>query len=71
MSRLEINEEKAIAKITNGRQSAAYRTARRHNIPVTVARGEIIYLVTNEGSKAIGRIAPKVKIKERVVKLER
>ena len=50
MNRVEINEEKAIAKMTNGRQSAAYRAARRANIPVTVLRAETIYRVTNEGS---------------------
>ena len=69
MSRTEQQENAAIARLTNGRQSAAYRSARRANIPVTVVRGDIIYRVTNEGSVAIGKVPPKVKVIEKTVVL--
>lgn len=70
MSRVERQESAVLERLTGQKQSAAYRSARRANIPVTVLRGETIYRVTNEGSVAIGKVAPKVRITQQVFSLK-
>lgn len=70
MSRVEKQENAVLEQLTGQKQSAAYRSARRANIPVTVLRGETIYRVTNEGSVAIGKVEPKVKVTKRVITME-
>ena len=70
MSRVERQENAVIERLTGQKQSAAYRSARRANIPVTVLRGETIYRVTNEGSVAIGNVEPKVRITQQVFSLK-
>ena len=67
MSRTEKQEYKAIERMSSAKQSAAYRSARRANIPVTVVRGDTIYRVTNEETVAIGTIAPSVKVTQQVI----
>jgi len=71
MSRLEKQENEVLERLTGQKQSAAYRSARRANIPVTVLRGETIYRVTKEGSVAIGKVEPKVKISHQVFSLRK
>lgn len=70
MSRIERQENAELERLTEQKQSAAYRSARRANIPVTVLRGETIYRVTNEGSVAIGKVEPKVRITQQVFSLK-
>lgn len=70
MSRVERLENAELKRLTGQKQSAAYRSARRANIPVTVLRGDTIYRVTNEGSVAIGTVEPKVKVTQRVITIE-
>lgn len=70
MSRVERQENAVLERLTGQKQSAAYRSARRANVPVTVLRGETIYRVTNEGSVAIGKVEPKVRITQRVFSLK-
>ena len=70
MSEVERQEHAAIAHMLKAKQYAAYVSARRANIPVTVVRGDTIYRVTREGSEAIGTIEPKVKISQRVIALK-
>ena len=70
MSRIERQVNAELERLTGQKQSAAYRSARRANIPVTVLRGETIYRVTNEGSVAIGKVEPKVRITQQVFSLK-
>lgn len=70
MSGVEKQEHIAIANMLKPKQSAAYVSARKANIPVTVLRGNTIYRVTREGSEAIGAVKPKVKISQRVIVLK-
>ena len=70
MSRVELQERKAIEQMANGRPSAAYAYARRKNIPVTVVRGDTIYRVTKEETVVVGKVAPAVKVAQRVVNLK-
>lgn len=70
MSRVERLENAELKRLTGQKQSAAYRSARRANIPVTVLRGDTIYRVTNEGSVAIGKVEPKVRITQQVFSLK-
>ena len=50
--------------------STAYLSARRANIPVIVARGGVIYRVTNGERVAIGEVSPAVKVTQKVVLLK-
>jgi hypothetical protein len=70
MTKTEKQEHKAILRLVEQKSSAAYRSARKANIPVTVQRGDTIYCVTNEGSVAIGKVPPMVKVPQLVVKLK-
>ena len=70
MSEIEKKENKAIERMVGQKSSAAYRSARRAKIPVTVLRGEVIYRVTSEGSFAIGKVDPKVTVRQKVVTLK-
>lgn len=70
MSRIEKQENAAIERMTSAKQSAAYRAARRANIPVTVLRGDTIYRVTNEETVAVGTVVPPVKVTQRVISLK-
>jgi len=70
MSSVERQENAELKRLAGQKQSAAYRSARRANIPVTVLRGETIYRVTNEGCVAIGKVEPKVKVTQRVITME-
>ncbi|MBQ3690404.1 MAG: hypothetical protein II937_11180 [Bacteroidales bacterium] len=70
MRGVEKQEHAAIAHMLKRKQSAAYVSARRANIPVTVVRGDTIYRVTRESSEAIGTIEPKVKVSQRIIALK-
>jgi hypothetical protein len=70
MSYTEKKEKAAIEKMISRGQSAPYRAARRMNIPVTVTRGGVIYRVTNEESVPVGKAAPSVKVKDKVIVLK-
>ena len=70
MSQSERQEHKAIEQMVNGKPSAAYASARRKNIPVTVLRGNTIYRVTREETVAIGKVSPAVKVTQRVITLK-
>lgn len=50
--------------------STAYLSARRAKIPVTFARGGVIYRVTNGERVAIGEVSPAVKVTQKVVLLK-
>ena len=70
MRNVERQENAAIGRLNGSSQSAAYRSARRANIPVTVLRKDTIYRVTNESSVVIGKVEPTVKVVQRVVTLK-
>lgn len=70
MSTAERKEHKAIDQMAKRKQSTAYRTARQANIPVTVVRRDVIYCVKDGESIAIGTVAPKVKVTQKVVLLK-
>ena len=70
MSLTERQEHAAIERMSRQKQSSAYVTARKANIPVTVVRGDTIYRVTKEGREAIGRVEPKVRLTQRTIVLK-
>ena len=70
MSTAERKEHQAIEQMTKRVSSTAYLSARRANIPVTFARGGVIYRVTNGERVAIGTVSPKVKVAQKVVLLK-
>lgn len=71
MSTAERKEHKAIEQMTKRVSSTAYLSARRANIPVTIARGGVIYRVTNGERVAIGKVSPAVKVTQKVVLLKK
>ena len=71
MSTAERKEHQAIEQMTKRVSSTAYLSARRANIPVTFARGGVIYRVTNGERVAIGEVSPAVKVTQKVVLLKR
>ena len=70
MSTAERKEHKAIDQMAKRKQSTAYRTTRRANVPVTVVRRDVIYCVKDGESIAIGTVSPKVKVTQKVVLLK-
>ena len=71
MSTAERKEHQAIEQMTKRVSSTAYLSARRANIPVTFARGGVIYRVTNGESVVIGEVSPAVKVTQKVVLLKK
>lgn len=70
MSRTESQERNAVYALTNAKHSAAYRAARRANIPVTIVEGTIIYRVSRDGKEKVGVVAAPIKIDQQVYDLK-
>ena len=70
MSTAERKEHQAIEQMTKRVSSTAYLSARRAKIPVTFARGGVIYRVKDGECVAIGTVSPKVKVAQKVVLLK-
>lgn len=64
MSRTELNEERAIKKVTSRKQSTAYQRAVDANVSVTYVEGENVVQVRNGEHTIISQVVSAPKLQE-------